>query len=61
MAMKISIHNDIEGGYPFVEAIEAVRGYVDNVYVVDMQSTDGTRGILELKLLVGKVKYEPRV
>jgi hypothetical protein len=40
-------HNLIAGGYPFVEAINAIRSYVDNIYVVDMQSTDGTREVLE--------------
>jgi hypothetical protein len=41
------IHNGIEGGYPFVEAIQQAQPFVDNVFVVDMESTDGTREILE--------------
>jgi len=49
--MKISgftfIHNSIAGGYPLFEAIEAVTPYVDEIVVVDMASTDGTRERLE--------------
>jgi glycosyltransferase involved in cell wall biosynthesis len=49
--MKVSgftfIHNALEGGYPIVEAIEAVEPYVDEIVIVDMQSTDGTRELLE--------------
>jgi glycosyltransferase involved in cell wall biosynthesis len=41
------IHNAIDSGYPIVEAIRAVRPYVDEVCVVDMQSTDNTRQVLE--------------
>lgn len=41
------IHNAIAGGYPIVEAIQSVRPYVDEVVVVDMQSTDSTRQVLE--------------
>ncbi len=41
------IHNAIDGGLPIVEAIKAVRPYVDEVVVVDMQSTDRTREVLE--------------
>ena len=40
-------HNSLEGGYPLVEAIDAVRGWVDEIVVVDMASTDGTRELLE--------------
>lgn len=40
-------YNLIEGGYPFVEAVEAVRGYVDEVVAVDCQSIDGTRQVLD--------------
>jgi hypothetical protein len=40
------IHNALEGGYPIVEAIRAVQPYVDEIVVVDMQSTDGTRQVL---------------
>lgn len=49
--MKISgfsfVHNAIAGGYPIKEAIAAVRPYVDEVVVVDMQSDDGTVTILD--------------
>lgn len=41
------IHNAIESGYPIVEAIRVVQPLVGEVVVVDMQSTDGTRAILE--------------
>ena len=41
------VHNAIDGGYPIVEAIRAVQPYVDEVVVVDMQSTDSTRELLE--------------
>ena len=41
------IHNAIESGYPIVEAIRAVQPYTDEIVVVDMQSTDNTREVLE--------------
>lgn len=41
------IHNAIDGGYPIVEAIRAVQSHVDEVCVVDMQSTDGTKELLK--------------
>lgn len=48
--MKISgftfVHNAIAGGYPLREAIEAVKPYVDEVVVVDMESTDETRDLV---------------
>jgi len=51
--MKISgftfVHNAIESGYPVFEAIAAVRSYVDEIVVVDMQSTDETREILNIR------------
>jgi len=37
------VHNAIESGYPIVEAIKAVEPYVDDVLVIDMESTDATR------------------
>lgn len=40
-------HNLIESGYPIVEAIRAVQLYVGEVVVVDMQSTDSTKKVLE--------------
>lgn len=40
-------HNLISGGYPIVEAIQSVLPYVDEMVIVDMQSTDGTRKLLE--------------
>lgn len=59
--MKISgftfIHNAINGGYPIVEAIRAVQPFVDEVVVVDMESDDGTRALLErldVRILDGK-------
>lgn len=49
--MKISgftfVYNALEGGYPIVEAIKAVEPYVDEVVVLDCQSNDGTREVLE--------------
>lgn len=51
------IHNAIESGYPIIEAIEAVMFWVDDVYVVDMESTDTTRQVLEklgVKIINGK-------
>jgi len=49
--MKISgfsfVHNAIDSGYPIIEAIEAVRPFVDDIYVVDMQSIDTSRQVLE--------------
>lgn len=41
------IHNAIESGYPIVECIDAVRPFVFELVVVDCQSTDGTRDLLE--------------
>jgi glycosyltransferase involved in cell wall biosynthesis len=41
------IHNALDSGYPIVEAIHAVHQYVDEMVVVDCQSTDGTRELLE--------------
>lgn len=59
--MKISAfsfgHNLIEGGYPIREAVNAVRPFVDEVVVADLESTDGTRQVLEklgVRILKGK-------
>lgn len=59
--MKLSgysfIHNGINGGYPFVEAIKAIQPYVDEIVIVDMESDDGTRDILNqlnVKIIAGK-------
>lgn len=41
------IHNALDGGYPIIEAIRAVQPYVNDIVVVDMQSTDGTRELLD--------------
>lgn len=41
------VHNAIDGGYPIIEAIRAVQPYVNEVLVVDCQSTDKTREILD--------------
>ena len=40
-------HNAIQSGYPIIEAIEAVKPFVDDIFVVDMQSTDDTREVLK--------------
>lgn len=44
--MKLSgftfIHNAIEAGYPIIEAISMVLPFVDEIVVVDMESTDST-------------------
>lgn len=40
-------HNCLTGGLPFIQVIEAVRDYVDEIVAVDMQSTDGTLSILK--------------
>jgi glycosyltransferase involved in cell wall biosynthesis len=48
------IHNALAGGYPIVEAIRSVQPFVDEVIVVDMQSTDGTRELLD-KLAVNTI------
>ncbi len=53
------VHNALDGGYPIIEAIRAVQHYVGEVVVVDMQSTDGTRELLERRYgerYEGKVK-----
>lgn len=41
------VHNALQGGYPIAEAIRAVQPYTDEVVVVDMASTDGTRDLLQ--------------
>ena len=49
--MKISgfsfIHNAIHAGIPIVESIASVSNFVDEMVVVDLQSTDDTRKTLE--------------
>ncbi len=40
-------HNLIQGGFPFVESISAVRPFVDEIIAVDIESTDGTFNILD--------------
>lgn len=48
--MKVSAftltHNCLQAGIPIIESLEAVRDYVDEIVVVDMQSTDQTPKIL---------------
>lgn len=39
-------HNCLTAGIPIIESLEAVRDYVDEIVVVDMQSTDQTPKIL---------------
>lgn len=39
--------NLIEGGYPIVEAVAAIRPYVDEIVAVDCQSTDDIRHVLQ--------------
>lgn len=50
MAVKVSgfsfIHNAIVGGYPILEAIHSIIDYVDEIIIVDCQSDDGTRQLL---------------
>lgn len=41
------VHNGMDSGYPFVEAIQAVKPYVDEMVAVDMKSTDKTRQVLK--------------
>lgn len=49
--MKVSAftfcHNILESGLPLLESVEAVRDYVDEIVVVDMQSTDQTPELLK--------------
>lgn len=40
------VHNAIHSGYPIFEAIHAIRNYVNEVVIVDMESTDKTRELL---------------
>jgi len=42
------VHNAIESGYPIFEAMHAVKDYVDEIVIVDMESTDSTRAFLDL-------------
>lgn len=41
------IHNAIESGYPIVEAIRSVQSYVNEIVIVNMQSTDNTQAVLD--------------
>lgn len=41
------VHNALEGGYPIVEVIQVMQPFTDEIVVVDAQSTDGTRQLLE--------------
>lgn len=41
------VHNAIAGGYPIIEAVRSVAPFVDEMVVVDAQSDDGTREVLE--------------
>lgn len=48
--MRISgftyVHNALAGGYPIIEAMEAVLPFVDELVVVDAESDDGTVNLL---------------
>ncbi len=39
-------HNSVVKGEPFVEAITQIKPFVDEVLIVDMESTDNTRDVL---------------
>lgn len=61
MAVKVSgfsyIHNAIVGGYPLEEAVHSIYDYVDEMVIVDCQSTDDTRRLLErlgVRIIDGK-------
>lgn len=41
------VHNALNGGYPVFEAIKAVYDYVDEMVIVDVESNDGTRELLD--------------
>ena len=41
------IHNALKAGIPIRESIRAVEPHVDEIVVVDAQSNDGTRELLE--------------
>jgi len=41
------IHDALIGGYPIKEAVQAVRPFVDELIVIDMESDDGTRELLQ--------------
>lgn len=41
------VHNALEGGYPIREAVNAVRPYVGEVVVADLESNDGTLAFLK--------------
>lgn len=57
------IHNALHGGYPIVEAIYAVLPYVDELLIVDMESTDGTSQVLSrlMENYSGKIRVVPGV
>lgn len=40
-------HNCINAGIPIVESVTAVRPYVDEIVAVDLESTDGTKELLQ--------------
>lgn len=49
------IHNAVESGYPIVESIRAVRPFVDEMVVVNMESTDGTLDLLNRMANIGDI------
>jgi len=40
-------HNLISGGFPIIEAVEAIKPYVDDIVAVDMNSDDQTNKVLQ--------------
>ncbi len=59
------VHNALDGGYPLICAIEAVYPQVDELLIVEAESTDGTREMLEkykdshpkIRIIDGKWEY----
>lgn len=49
------IHNALESGYPIAEAISAVRPHVDDMTVVNMESTDRTLELLHALASMGDI------
>ncbi len=43
------VHNALDSGYPIFEAIQAVYDYVDELVIINMESTDGTLELMSDK------------